>query len=162
MSKTENGSTLEPRQRALAKMKQDVGVWECRWEFLDDNGQIASTAQGVQSMSFIIDDAVMQVMMDVPDMKIQSVTHRFFDPLRQKLFWFSVDNHGDQWSFVEEFDGKPSHSLPHLDAEGTTTHLRFTALRETADEVDILMESSSDKKTWKPIFRQYRVRRVES
>ena len=104
----------------------------------------------------------MQVMMDVPEMNTQSVTHRFFDPIRQKLFWISVDNNGDQWSFVEEFDGKPSHSLPHLDADGSTTYLRFTALRETDDEVDVLMESSKDELAWKPIFRQYRVRKKAS
>ena len=158
MSNAENGSTPDPAQQALEKMKRDVGVWDCRWEFLDDDGEVASQASGTQAMSFVIDDSVMQVMMDVPEIQIKSVTHRFFDPLRQKLFWFSVDNHGDQWSFVEEFDDQPSHSLPHLNADGTTTFLRFTLLRETPDEVDVIMESSDDEKSWQPIFRQYRVR----
>ena len=159
MSDPDNGP-LEPEQRALAKMKQDVGDWDCRWEFLDETGDVSETAHGTQTMSFVIEDAVMQIIMDVPEMKTQGVTHRFFDPLRQKLFWISVDNHGDQWSFIEEFDGQPSHSLPHLDSDGSTTYLRFTAIRETLDAVDVLMELSTDEKTWKPIFRQYRVRNV--
>lgn len=160
MSDAENGSTLEPKQRALAKMNQDAGVWDCRWEFLDDDGGISATAEGTQTMAFVIEDAVMQIMMDVPEMQTQSVTHRFFDPIRQKLFWISVDNSGDQWSFVEEFDGQPSYSLPHLDSDGVTTLLRFTVLRETMDEVDVVMELSTDEKNWKPIFRQYRVRKT--
>lgn len=160
MSNAENGSSLEPENRALEKMKHDVGVWDCRWEFLNDEGEVSVTAEGTQAMSFVIENAVMQIIMDVPEMKIQSVTHRFFDPRRQKLFWISVDKNGEPWSFVEELDGKPSRSLPHLDSDGLTTHLRFTALRETADEVDILMERTTDETTWKPIFRQDRVRQV--
>lgn len=158
MSDPDNGSSLEPSQRALAKMQQDVGTWDCHWEFLDQEGGIASTASGTQTMTFVIEDSIMQIMMDVPEMGIQSVTHRFFDPVREKLFWVSVDNHGDHWSFVEEFDDQPSYSLPHSDLEGTTTYLRFTLLRETDNEVDVLMESSEDQESWSPIFRQRRVR----
>ena len=158
MTDAENGSTLEPNQLALEKLKQDIGDWDCRWDFLDDEGNLSTSAHGTQKMSFVIADSIMQVVMDVPEMGTQSVTLRFFDPDRQTLFWISVDNQGDQWSFVEELDGKPSYSLPHVDSEGSTTQLRFTTLRETADEVDVLMELSSDEKIWKPIFRQHRVR----
>ena len=160
MSSDGNGSENSPEIRALEKMKHDVGQSDCRWEFLDDDEAVSANVEGTQTMSFVIEDSVMQVFMDVPEMATQSVTHRFFDPIRQKLFWNSVDNQGEQWSFVEELDGKPSYSLPHLDSEGVTTFLRFSLLRETPDEVDVLMEMSLDEKAWKPIFRQYRIRRL--
>ena len=89
MSNAENGSTLEPEERALKIMKQDVGVWDCRWEFLDDEGGTSATAHGTQTMSFVIENSVMQVMMDVPEMETQSVTHRFFDPLPKTILDFS-------------------------------------------------------------------------
>lgn len=153
----ETKSDLE--QRALSKMQQDVGKWDCRWEFLDEDEQVVSVANGIQTMSFVIPDSVMQIMMEVPDMEITSVTHRFFHQLRGRLFWISVDNNGDSWQFVEELDGEPSYSLPHPNPDGTTTYLRFKTLRETKDEVDVLMEMSEDNETWNSIFRQYRVRR---
>ena len=135
-------------------------MWDCRWEFLDEHAQVISVANGTQTLSFIIPDSLMQVIMDVPEIETQSVTQRFFHPLRQKLFWVSVDNKGDMWQFVEELDSQPSHSLPHKNEDGTTTYLRFTPIREEENEVDVLMEMSEDNEvSWKPIFRQYRVRR---
>jgi hypothetical protein len=156
-SKDESSSNL--KSLALEKMRKDVGVWDCRWEFLDNNGQVISVANGTQKVTFVIPDSVTQVIMDVPEMETYSVTQRFFHPGRQKLFWVSVDNKGDMWQFVEELDNQPSHSLPHDNNDGTTTYLRFTPIREEENEVDVLMEMSEDNESWQPIFRQFRVRR---
>ncbi len=149
----------ELAQQALKKMQHDAGVWDCRWEFLDSDGQVVSIANGTQTFTFVIADSVTQVVMDVPEMETQSVTQRFFHPIRKKLFWVSVDNKGDMWQFVEELDGEPSYSLPHDNPDGTVTHLRFLTVRETENEVDVIMEMSEDNETWNPIFKQFRVRR---
>ena len=139
-------------------MASDVGIWNCRWEFLDEQQNIVSAGEGTQTVSFVIEGVVQQLFMDAPFLDTQSVTHRFFHKTKQVLFWTSVDRHGDLWEFVEDMDGGFSYSLPHDDGDGTQTWLRFSSLRETPDEVDVLMELSKDEAHWIPIFRMFRVR----
>lgn len=152
-------TTDAARAAAIAKMQHDVGIWDCRWEFLDADGNTTNVAHGVSTMEFSINDSVMMIKMEVPDIGTTSVTHRFFHPEHQKLVWISVDNLGDVWTFIEDAEGNVSKSLPHSNEDGSVSHLRFHPLRETTDEVDVLMEISNDEENWTPIFRMCKVRR---
>ena len=147
------------QHRATQRMGKDNGVWDCRWEFLDPEGNIASTAEGTQAFKFVIADRVQQILINVPSMQMESVSHRFYKPDDRSIYWISVDINGDLWTFVESIDTNSAKSLPHKNADGTVTHLRFSSLRETENESDVLMESSNDDENWTAIFRQYRIRR---
>ena len=157
MSDEPNVEALQ--QQATELMRKDVGVWNARWEFLDGEGNIASEAKGTQTCKFVIADRVLQIIIDVPELDLQSVSHRFFKPADRLVHWLSVDKKGDFWEFIEDPITKMARSLPHLNEDGTTSVLRFTSLRETDDESDVLMElSNNEGQNWVPIFRQYRVR----
>ena len=146
------------QEEATKIMRADVGEWNCRWEFLDENGNITSTANGTQSNQFVIDDRVLQMTIEVPDLKIKSVGQKFLSSIEKRFLFVSVDNKGDLWTFVEPVGVENSKSKPHKNADGSISFLRFTTIRKTESEVDVLMELSSDEETWAKIFRQYRVR----
>jgi hypothetical protein len=150
----------ELQQQATELFRNEIGVWEARWEFLSPSGEITAEATGTQTMSFAISDRVMLVVMDVPQLSIKSVTHRFFQPSQKRILWISVDKEGDQWTFIEDPNKNVGTSLPHINEDGSTSWLRFTSLRQELNESDVLMELTQDQETWIPIFRQYRDRRM--
>ena len=151
---------VNSKLQALAneKLARELGTWRCRWEFLDGQGAVASKAVGTQTNQFVLGQSVMQVRMNISDSETESIAHRFYDPMHNAISWLSVDNQGDLWHFVEEVDGSNSRSLPHKNRDGSTTWLRFHALRETDHESDIVMELSHDEINWAQIFRMYKVR----
>lgn len=156
---SEEAKTIDELQKqATELLRKDVGIWKARWEFLDGEGNVASKAAGTQACEFTIKDRVLQIVIDVPELDLKSVTHRFFKPTDKLIHWLSVDKKGDFWHFIEDPVANTARSLPHLNPDGTNSVLRFSSLRETVDETDVLMELSNDEQNWIPIFRQYRVR----
>ena len=150
--------TTDLQQRATAIFQADAGIWDARWEFLDEQSHVTSQATGTQTMKFAIEERVLHIAMDVPELGIKSVSHRFFKPDEGQIYWISVDREGDLWTFVEDPVNRTAKSLPHPNPDGSTTWLRFKNTRETENEVDVLMELSTDQQNWNEIFRQFRVR----
>lgn len=147
------------RAQALERMQRDVGIWECRWEFLGDDGKVAGQATGTQSFEFTIPDSVMLIRTIATEVDAHSVGHRYFDPIRKQIVWQTVDRKGDAWTFVESETGESSESLPHQNDDGTVDCLRFHTTQQTDAELQVTMEISKNGGDWKSIFRMVRSRR---
>ena len=156
-----SGETPDLRSVAMERMKRDSGTWDCTWEFLDEEGEIASSTTGLHKMELVFEGTIMLIHIEAPEMESYGVTTRYYDPHQEKIVWQSVDNNGDLWTFLEEVDGSSAYSLPHDNHDGTVSHLRFKPTRETETEVEVLMEMSEDKENWQPIFRMSRLRRTD-
>lgn len=142
-------------------MRRQVGAWHSRWEILDANGKVTKTVEGTKKVSFAIRDRVLKIESDMPSEKQKSVMLKFFKPETRRFYFVSVDQNGDLWTFHEEVGLDDSWSDPHVNADKTVTYLRFTTLRKTENEIDVVMEASSDNKVWTKVFKQYQVRKKD-
>lgn len=144
------------RAKALAQLRAHNGVWTSRWEFLDGEGKVANVVEGTESQREVLADGVFEVESTVPALGRKSKSLTFFNPISKKIVFFSVGQDGDYWMLTREVDGHVLTSEPHQNADGSESTIRFTVLRETEDEKDILMEHSADGgKTWARAFKQY-------
>lgn len=171
-NKSQNDSEQPPKSVAQLQleateiMRKQVGTWKSRRDILDAKGNVTQTIEGTETISFAIEDRVLKVESEIPEQKTKSITLKFFKPAIGKFHFVSVDQSGVMWTFHEEVGLDDSwsdphadpHADPHVNADKTKTHLRFTTLRKTDNEIDVVMESSSDQKAWTKIFNQYQVR----
>ena len=154
--------SLEQLQtEATEILRKQVGTWNCRLEMLDETGGVTRTIEGTETMSFAIEDRVLKIETEFPTEKRKSIALKFFKPETRRFRFVSVSQDGEMWTFHEEVGLDDSWSDPHVNSDKTVTHLRFTTLRKTEDEIDVVMEVSSDNKTWTKIFKQYSVRRKD-
>lgn len=147
--------TTTDAERALQELNSEIGSWNCRWEYLDAEGEVASTIEGKEEFESVFGDQVLRVKTSVPATGHQSQGLKFFNSVQQRILHIDVDPKGDHWILEQDLTSGQILSQPHKDKGGTTTQVRFTTLEEEEDYRRVLMEHTTDQgKTWTKGFYQ--------
>ncbi len=158
--------TLPPKEVSLAAAETlfayQEGVWDSKWDWVDADGKLLGSLTGVETFTTILDGSVQEILNDVPDMGGKSKTVMTYNHAQQKIIFFSMGAKGDYWLMKQDPVTGNMVSEPHPNPDGTVQIIRFSTVRKTNNEIDIVMESSSDKGlTWVKLFTQYMVRREQ-
>jgi len=151
----------ELAQRAAEELALRVGVWDCRWEFFGNAGEVAGTATGTETLREVFPGRVLAGEMSLPDLGRESRTLEFFEPNLRKLLHVSVGSDGDFWVLEQDVGSDELVARPHTNADGSVTRLRFVTLEHEDDRRVVQMESHTPDGEWKPGFRQTMERRSE-
>lgn len=147
--------------KARALFDYEDGVWHSRWERLDPEGNIVSEFEGTETFAWYLGDNVVELATVIPATDTNSRALRFYNPVEKKIVFLSVDEGGDYWLMKQDVETEIVQSEPHQNADGSEMIIRFTTLRKTESEMDIVMHYSLDAgDNWTKGAMQY-MRRVK-
>lgn len=148
--------------KAKALFDYEDGVWHSRWERLDPEGNVVSEFEGTEAFTWYLGDAVVELATEIPATDTSSRALRFYNPVEKKIIFMSVDEGGDYWLMKQDVETEVVQSEPHQNPDGSEIIIRFTTLRKTDNEMDVVMHYSlDDGANWTKSAMQY-MRRIES
>jgi len=137
------------------------GFWDSKWDWVDKDGKFLVSVTGTETFITILDGSVQELLNDVPDMGGKSKAVMTYNHEQGKIIFFSMGPKGDYWLMKQNPVTGAMVSEPHRNADGRTQIIRFTTVRKTNNEMDIVMERSMDDgASWTKVFTQYMVRRT--
>ena len=146
---------------ALALLSHYDGVWDARWDWLGEDGEIIGKMVGVEEYELSPGGYVLKALNTVPEFDVVNYGLISYSPISLEILFYSVDNKGDVWIMRQDPATEVMISEPHLEADGRQLILRFTRLEKSAHEMTIKMERSYDAgQTWTTGFIQYMTRRT--
>lgn len=147
--------------KALAFMEYHDGIWDARWEWFDEDGNLLGELTGVEEYKRV-DDGYTQLMIStVNEMDQTSHSLLVYNPLKKEILFFASGAKGDYWIMRQNPVTGVMVSDPHIDAQGQEMLLRFTILEKSQDAMKIQMERSTNSgQTWVVGFHQYNTRRT--
>ena len=160
-------SRTEPESDPL-RAKADLlhayeeGSWECRWEILDDDGEVVSEMVGREIFTPSLDGLALDVVTRVDGRDTWNQGVKFFSPQEKKIVFLDWGTDGDYWIMKQDVETGVVESEPKTLPDGRSLVLRFTVVRKTDNEQDVVMDMSTDGgSTWSRRTRQF-MRRIDS
>ena len=152
--------SLPPKEVSLAAAQAlfvyQEGIWDSKWDWVDVDGNLLGSVQGIETFTAILDGSVQEILNDVPDMGGKSKAVMTYNHAEQKIIFFSMGAKGDYWLMKQDPVTGNMVSEPHPNPDGSVQIIRFTTTRKTDYEMDIVMESSKDAgESWTKLFTQY-------
>jgi len=162
---TKAPEALLPKEVTLAAAKTlfayQEGVWDSKWDWVDPEGKLLGSVEGVETFTTILDGAVQEILNEVPAFGPNTKAVMTYNHVEQKIIFFSIGAKGDYWLMKQNPVTGNMVSEPHANPDGSSQIIRFTTMRKIDNEMDIIMESSKDGgATWVKAFTQYMVRRA--
>ena len=140
---------------ASEAMRELVGQWSSRWDYLDTTGAVVGSAEGVEDVSWSIPGRLLEMRTAIPARGQESRAWVFYSIPQRAMFLTSVDAQGDLWILRGDSAFHQITSIPHPAGNGRMMIVRFTHTRESPDVLRALMEYSFDQgATWRAGFRQ--------
>lgn len=159
--KTETVESVDLAAEAAKIFKNMDGIWDSKWDRLDKDGNVVGSFEGVETFSYLIDDKVQRLYTEIPSQNQRSEALLAYNNVAKKIVFYSVDQNGDYWLMKQDPITGTVQSEPHLSANGKSQIIRFTTVRQTADDLDVKMEMSVDNgATWRHLTNQYMKRRA--
>lgn len=158
----QDGAPEDPfAAKAKALFEYEDGIWHSRWERLDPEGNVVSEFEGTEAFTWYLGDTVVELATKIPATNTNSRALRFYNPVEKKIIFMSVDEGGDYWLMKQDVETEVVQSEPHKNPDGSEMIIRFTTLRKTDDEMDVVMHYSlDDSASWTKGAMQY-MRRVK-
>ena len=141
---------------AASLMAYEDGEWESRWEIFDADGEMVSEYVGTEVFTYTLDGkaALLETRSEGQSSWSQAV--RFYNPQEKKIIFLSWSTEGDYWIMKQDVETGVVQSETKTLPDGRELILRFTTVRKTEDEQDVVMETSLDGgATWTLRTRQY-------
>lgn len=136
-------------------MRELVGTWTSRWDYLDTTGAVVNSAEGIEDVRWSIPGRLLDMRTAIPARGLESRAWVFYSIPERAMFLTSVDARGDLWILRGDSAFHRITSVPHPAGNGRMMIIRFTHTRESPDVLRALMEYSFDQgQTWKAGFRQ--------
>jgi hypothetical protein len=155
-------SDEELKTKATELFAYQEGVWDSKWDYIDADGELLGTLEGVETFTTVLDGNIQELINDVPASKFKTKAYMTYNEQEKKILFVSIGPKGDYWILKQDVVSGDMVSEPHINPDGSTQTIRFLTVRKEDNEMDVVMESSSDEgETWTKMFTQYMVRRAE-
>lgn len=155
LAQTERGAIPD---EAKERLDHIVGKWEFRTDYLDRNGGVRRSIEGVEEAEYAIDGRVVELTTVVNGSV--SKGWLFYDIAQESFRLVSVDGQGNLWNFSGGLDAYVITSQPRRQANGRELTLRFTHSEITEDSFVAVMETSIDGgASWRTQSKQYLTRK---
>lgn len=143
----------------LEQLRHIVGNWRVETRFRQQDGSETKPFAGTYRFEWVISDAVLRGVSEIPEFKQKSAIMFYLRPARGEIEMVSVGADGKLWVMTGR-DGSESRETADMPTtEGGTMRLRFTRFNVTSDRFESRMEWSADKgASWTPGNRQVFVR----
>ncbi len=153
----QDASAADPlAEKAKELFEYEIGVWRSRWERLDAEGNVVMTFEGTESFSWYLDETVVELVTEIPELDQKSKALRFYSPREKQIVFWSVDQQADHWLMTQDVETEIVQSAPHPTSAGGDMIIRFTTLRKAPDAVDVVMHYSlDDGESWTKGAMQY-------
>ena len=155
-------SDEELKTKAAELFAYQEGVWDSKWDYVDKDGELLGTIEGVENFSTILDGNIQEVINYVPASNFKTKAYMTYNEQEKKILFVSIGPKGDYWILKQDVVSGDMISEPHINPDGSLQIIRFLTVRKEDNEMDIVMEGSSDEgKTWTKMFTQYMVKRAD-
>ncbi|NNE58546.1 MAG: hypothetical protein HKN36_10590 [Hellea sp.] len=149
----------EIKQAAMDLFAYQDGKWNARWDWYGPDGTIAGTTQGREEFSPLVDAHSQMLYTEVPAQNQTSYAMLTYNEVEQKIIFLNAGPKGDYWIMRMDPETGTMISDPHKNPDGSEMIIKFTTLRQVADEIDVQMETSTDNgQTWTLAFKQFMTR----
>lgn len=149
----------EAMERSVAQLRHAAGRWEVTTEFLDEDGTVSRSVDGIYEFRWIVPDRVLSGRSEIPELR-QAVGLLFYiDQAEREIEMVSVGPDGKLWVMSGPLGGEQRFSQEFETAEDNTARLRFTRFNVSDDAFESRMDFTEDGgETWTPgnhqVFRR--------
>jgi hypothetical protein len=141
------------------ELRNAIGRWEVRTEFLNEDGSVAKAVDGTYEFRWIVPDRVVAGKSELPALDQASGILFYINESQKKIEMVSVGADGRLWIMAGPLGGDQRLSNEFRTTTGAAGKLRFTRFNVRANTFESRMEFTEDNgKTWKPgnhqVFRR--------
>ncbi|NNE43072.1 MAG: hypothetical protein HKN12_02590 [Gemmatimonadetes bacterium] len=148
-----------PLEISVQELRDAIGTWNVTTEFLNPDGSVANTAEGVYSFEWVVPDRVVSGRTHLPEVQRTAAVLLYVSEAEEKIEMVSVGDDGKLWIMTGPLGGSTRTTQPFDTADGGTGQLRFTRYNVAPDSFESRMEFTTDEgATWAPgnhqVFRR--------
>lgn len=153
------GAAEAALRSSVEELRGSIGRWDVITEFLNPDGSVARSAEGIYEFSWVVPDRVVQGNSRIPAMDQASGILFYLNEARRVIEMVSVGADGRLWVMTGPLGGNVRTTQEYQDSGGGTGQLRFTRYNASPDRFESRMEYTEDGgATWKPgnhqVFRR--------
>lgn len=131
-------------EHSLEELRTAVGPWNVTTEFLNEDGSVASTAEGNYEFEWVIPDRLLSGRSSIPAASTQAGILFYVSEERGVIEMVAVHADGKLWVMTGELGGNVRYSKEFETSDGGTGQLRFTRFNVTDEGFESKMEYTSD------------------
>lgn len=134
---------------ALAQLRHVFGEWDVTTTFFGEDGAAGAAHAGRYRFEWVIEDAVLQGVSDIPDLSLRSAIMFYLRPSANQIEMISVGQDGIPWTMTGDAGSEVRETPNRPMSDGSTLKLRFIRFNVEKDRFESRMERSLDGgKTW--------------
>ncbi|MEZ5708973.1 MAG: hypothetical protein R3E02_06250 [Blastomonas sp.] len=145
---------------ALEQLRHVVGEWDVTTTFIGEDGAPSAPYEGHYSFEWVIEDAVLQGVSDIPALSLRSAITFYLRPSAGQIEMISVGQDGIPWTMTGDVNSEVRETANRPMSDGSTLKLRFIRFNVEQDRFESRMERSLDGgETWQRANHQVFTRR---
>ena len=145
---------------AKRRLEMILGTWDSTWNWLDAEGAVVRTVEGVEAATWAIEGRVVLLSTEIPSLGSRSRAFMYYNETDELFHLTSVDSRGDLWLLAGGLEEFVITSEPKPRPDGGEMIIRFTHDEADRDHFSAVMETSFDSgETWSKAVLQELVRR---
>lgn len=111
---------------ARRRLDHLVGSWRFQTEYLDSSGKTVRTVSAVDTVRYVLDGRVAEMVSRVPELQLHSRGWWFYNPAQGSFNLVSLNRDGGVWQLSGGLDRFVITSDPRLQKDGSKVVIRFT------------------------------------
>lgn len=136
---------------SVQQLRDAVGTWSVTTEFLDEEGNVANSAEGSYHFEWVIEDRVISGYSEIPELDMRSAILFYVNESAENIEMVSVSKDGRLWVMTGPLGSETRYTQKFETQSGGEAQLRFTRFNVEQDSFESRMEySDDDGATWKP------------
>ena len=144
----ESSAALED---SVQQLRSAIGEWTVTTEFLNEDGSVANSAEGIYHFEWVVEDRVVSGYSEIPSLDMRAGLLFYINEAEQKIEMVSVAKDGRLWVMTGPLGGETRYTERFETQSGGEGQLRFTRFNVQQDSFESRMEYTEDGGvTWKP------------